>query len=287
MLPRIRAATRAPTPEERLADLIELHAERPGITEATLGAATTAEGRTGYEVLAGALPEGVRRVVELGCGNGPLLAAVLRARPAITSLVGVDACAADLERARARLPDPRLDLRCERADRLSLADGSADAVVAHHALYLFEPVEGVLAEVARVLASGGVLACVTWSFEAERHEPFARMVSAMGALAKQDVPHFTGWGDRRHFDRAAFEALLDAAGFETPMAIEEHALVMREPAAQIVARLAGFFYTVELMRDETRAELRATWTRMLAETIDAEGNATLVFPFALFRAQRR
>jgi hypothetical protein len=50
LLARSRNAERPPTPDERLEDLLELHAARPGVTEATLGSFTTAEGMTSVQV---------------------------------------------------------------------------------------------------------------------------------------------------------------------------------------------------------------------------------------------
>lgn len=224
-----------------------------------------------------------RVVLDLGCGNGPLLDAVARARPQVARLVGVDACAADLALALARLPAGRADLRCERAQALSLADASIDAALSHHAFYLFDPLEPAVAEVARVLRPGGLFACVTWSFAADRFEPFAAIMTAMAAATARDRPAFRGWCDRRNFDRAELEALLVAGGFAAPLEVEEHALVIEEPAEALADRLLRFFYSVDLQREETRAELRAAWLRLLAPTQGAAGNARLLFPFALTR----
>jgi SAM-dependent methyltransferase len=287
LLPRVRAATTIPTADERLADLIELHTARPGVTEATLGAWTMADGRTGYELCADAVPEDARRVLDLGCGNGPLLAAIARARPGVTTLAGVDACASEIAIAEARLPADRADLRCERADRISFEDGSMDVVVSHHALYLFEPVPRVLAEVARVLRPGGLLTTVAWTYERGDVEPFASMMRVMGELTARDAPSFRGWADRRHFDRAAIEALLVEAGFAPPLVTEEHELVIEEPAEAIADRLMRFLYSVDVQQAETRAELRAAWIELLAATRGASGRATLAFPFALTRLCKR
>jgi SAM-dependent methyltransferase len=273
MLSRTRSAA-APSAEDRLRDLLDLHAARPGVTEATLGAATLADGRTGYALLAGEVPEGAPRVLELGCGNGPLLAAVRRARPG-AMLAGIDACAADLALARARAPDA--ELRADRGDALSFTDASFDVVLSHHAFYLFDPMDACLAEVARVLRPGGLFGCVTWTFSSGDAEPFASLMRLLGDLAAREVPSFRGWADRRHFDRAALRAALHAAGFG-PLEVEEHALVLDEPPAAIADRLLGFFYTVDLLPEATRAELRAGWIELL--------RGPLHFPFALTRAVR-
>jgi len=290
LLSRTRGAARASTAEERLADLLELHAERPGITEATLGVCTTAAGFTGYQVLADEVPEGARAVLDLGCGNGPVLAAVARARPAVERLAGADLCPSDLALARARLPEGRADLRCEAAQRLSFEDASMDAVLSHHAFYLFDPIEPAIAEVARVLRPGGLFAVVTWSFTAERIELFARLMDVLGTLTRRDSPNFTGWADRRNFQRPVFESLLAAGGLAPPLDVVEHTLELVEPAAQIARRLAAFFYSADLQTEATRAELLTEWTRLLDEARRGETRdddlARLSFPFSVARIRK-
>lgn len=284
LFPRIRGASRRPDPEERLADILELHVARPGITEATLGRCRTASGRTGYELLAGALPEDVATVVELGCGNGPLLDAILRLRPGVRRAIGIDLCEPELARARARLPRDRVELVRARMESTGLGTGCADAAVSHHALYLCDPIDAALAEVGRILRPGGLLASVTWTFDVGRARGFLPLLRVLGELTRRDVPHFAGWGDPRGFDRTTLEPLLAAAGFRGSLRVEEHDLDLRGTPDDIADVLAGFLYSAELLRDETRAELRAAWTRLLRSPGGEESH--LRFPFALYTVLR-
>jgi SAM-dependent methyltransferase len=275
---RIKQAGRAPTAEERLLDIVELHEARPGITEATLGAWKTSSGLTGYDLLVERVPPRARVVVELGAGNGPLLERLLRERPALERAIGVDLCAADLELARARL-DRRAELHRTRADRLPIAAGSADAVLTHHALYLFDPPEPAIREIARVLRPGGLFATAHWTFRKRSESLFWQMMDVMAARNRRDAPHFTGWADPRMLDRDELEALLASEGL-AGLEIEEHTLEIREPGELVCDRLMGFFYSVELQRPETRAELRREWLRILASS------DTLSFPFSIVSAVR-
>ena len=109
---RARWLDRAPKPDELLADLVDLHAARAGVTEATLGAFRDASGATGYDLLAAAVPSDATRVLDLGGGNGPLLEVLAARRPPFARIVGVDACAPEIERARARLGDRVEILAC-------------------------------------------------------------------------------------------------------------------------------------------------------------------------------
>jgi ubiquinone/menaquinone biosynthesis C-methylase UbiE len=107
-----------------------------------------------------ALPEPLGRVLDIGTGTGRLLELLApRARLA----VGLDASRAMLALARSRLARAGLgDASVRLADmyRLPFADGSFDLAVLQMVLHYAEEPAGVLAEAARVLASGGRLVVV-------------------------------------------------------------------------------------------------------------------------------
>jgi len=284
----MRGANRKPPPEDVLADLIEFHTARPGITEATLGVCTTAEGKTGYDLLVERLPAGARNVLDLGCGNGPLLERLAARTPRLERIYGVDLCASDLELARARVADERVVLLCEPGQALSLSDGTVDAVLSHHAFYLMDPVEPALAEIARVLRPGGVFAFVSFGPGHGPPEPLETMMQRFGELTQRDNPHFKGWGDRRVFSSEGLDALLfrSGVGFAGPLHVEPFVLELVEPSQALVARLMGFFYSVELEKAETREELREAWLTALASTAGVDGNARLEFPLTMVWVKR-
>jgi SAM-dependent methyltransferase len=95
-----------------------------------------------------------RRILDAGCGAGPL-AAVLRDRGAVVT--GLDSSAKMLELARARLGEDA-DVHLGDLDRpLPFADGAFDDVVACLVLHYLEDWTAPLAELRRVLAPGGRL----------------------------------------------------------------------------------------------------------------------------------
>ena len=95
-----------------------------------------------------------RRVLDAGCGSGPLFAA-LRDRGAIVT--GVDLSAGLLAQARRRL-GPDADLRvADLTGTLPFGDDSFDDVIASLVLHYFEDWGPTLAEMHRVLKSGGRL----------------------------------------------------------------------------------------------------------------------------------
>lgn len=95
-----------------------------------------------------------RRILDAGCGAGPL-AAGLRDRGAIVT--GIDVSARMLALARQRLGDDVALHLVDLTDRLPFADGAFDDVVASLVLHYLEDWEPALAEMRRVLRPGGRL----------------------------------------------------------------------------------------------------------------------------------
>ena len=95
-----------------------------------------------------------RRILDVGCGSGPLLAA-LRDRGAIVT--GIDKSAGMLELARRRLGDDADLLVAELGSPLPFPDGTFDDLTASLVLHYLEDWGPALAELRRVLKPGGRL----------------------------------------------------------------------------------------------------------------------------------
>jgi ubiquinone/menaquinone biosynthesis C-methylase UbiE len=95
-----------------------------------------------------------RRILDAGCGSGPL-AAALRDRGAVVT--GIDASAGMLALARQRLGDDAELHVADLSDRLPFADGAFDDVVASLVLHYLEDWGPTLAEMRRVIKPGGRL----------------------------------------------------------------------------------------------------------------------------------
>jgi ArsR family transcriptional regulator len=92
-------------------------------------------------------------VGDLGCGTGAVTAALA---PFVARVVAVDASAAMLQAARKRLQGVgNVDLRRGELEALPIDDGRLDAATAMLVLHHVPEPAGALAEVARVLKSGG------------------------------------------------------------------------------------------------------------------------------------
>lgn len=100
------------------------------------------------------------RLLDVGCGTGALMRAVLAGHPR-TSLTGVDISAEMLAVARRRLPSG-VDLHVAPAHAMPLPDDAFDIVVSTSAFHFFPSAARALAEMRRVLRPGGTLAITDW-----------------------------------------------------------------------------------------------------------------------------
>lgn len=136
-----------------------------------------------YERFAATLPAG--RILDLACGDGHL-----------TRLLGARAIGVDIS------PEPGPHVRA-RAQQLPFVDSAFDVVACHLAFMLFDDVECVVAELARVLRSGG-------SFHALLGGgPTAHGDDAFHAFAALLPRGGIAFGDPRSKSEAGWHALFD------------------------------------------------------------------------------
>ncbi|WP_399094700.1 class I SAM-dependent methyltransferase [Streptomyces sp. BBFR2] len=151
------------------------------------------------------------RLLDVGCGPGPVAAAALGRGAEVTA---VDASPEMATLAAAAVPG--LDVRVALLDALPFADGEFTAVTGNFVInHLGDPAAG-LAEAHRVLAPGGRAALTCWNQEAMRAlalfgEALAESGVPRPAEAPETAPFLAGYDAAER--PAAFLRLLDAAGF--------------------------------------------------------------------------
>ena len=94
-----------------------------------------------------------RRVLDIGCSSG-VITTLIAAAAGLT--VGIDVDEPALARARADADPPRLEFRRMSAVALDFPNDSFDVVVCNQMYYWLEDPSRLMAEIARVLAPGGV-----------------------------------------------------------------------------------------------------------------------------------
>lgn len=259
------------------------HAEHPTVTGDALAGGRGPGGRSSYEMLSDRV-SGRRRVLDLGCGDGVLLEVLARAedrRPA-----GVDLSPESLALARRRPALAGTALVQARAQELPFPDRAFDACVSHMALMLMGDADQVVAEAARVLAPGGVLACVVGggAVGGEAYELFGALLRSAVARAPagQRVPAL---GDRRTRSRAGLAGLLEPAGFGPPD-WETVPIDLGGPAEQVWSAVSGI-YDVGPLAPDTVAGLRAAFLTEAAALAGPGGRVPCGFLVHVATAGRR
>jgi SAM-dependent methyltransferase len=238
---------------EGSAFLREWHARYPGAASSAFGYGR-AEGGEGssYDLLVddAAAVEHLTTAVDLACGDGHLVELLARRLPT-GQIIGVDMAPEELDVARHRSLLENVRLINARAEALPLPDASADAVVCHMALMLFDDARSVVNELARVIRPGGVFAAVLGPAPGN-----SELVARFGALlreaeAAEQLPPLQV-GDRLTFAEDTLLAIF--ASDVWSVRLERFALRFDGTDDQIQATLLAM-YNVARLSDDGRAEL--------------------------------
>jgi SAM-dependent methyltransferase len=211
-----------------------------------------------------------RRVLDLGTGPGQVAAAAA-ARGA--EVVGVDAAPEMVALASVRHPG----IRFQRADarRLPLPDASMDAVVGNFVILHVGQPEEVVAEAARALAPGGVLALSTWDAP-QRCRLVGILIDALREIdlaAPAELPD--GPPFFRFADDGEFSRLLRGAGL-TEVRVGTLVFRHRVRTAAVLwqALIEGTVRSRALVLGQpetTRAAIRAAFERLAGAYATADG----------------
>jgi len=100
------------------------------------------------------------RVLDVGCGTGVLLASVVASTPGAT-LVGLDLCHEMLRVAQRRVPSGTVLVTAD-AESLPFGPGTFDVVVSNSSFHYWKAPARGMAEISRVLATGGRFVVTDW-----------------------------------------------------------------------------------------------------------------------------
>jgi SAM-dependent methyltransferase len=216
---------------------------------------------TPYRWLCRAVSAEAKRVLDVACGNG----AVARRLPD-HRVVGVDLSAAELANA------PRPVVRAD-ATQLPFGNESFDVVTCSMGLAVVQPLPVVLAEIARVLRPGGVLAATVPAVRPVRRTDLAVLTGLATRL--RTSPQFPGGSEL-----AGLRDELGAAGFDV---LESQ----RERYGYPVASAADADLLVRsLYLPETPRARRSAAAGWLAERAAAKGPFEVAIPIRRIVAMR-
>lgn len=230
------------------------------------------DGRSSYQFLADQIPD-ARRVLDLGCGDGSLLAVL--ARNGATGLAGIDLSDGELATAKSRPELAGADLRQGRAQKLPFEDNAFDTVVSHMALMLMADVEQVLAETARVLKPAGALAISVGLRPApgSGRALFLKLARPIFAASQQQGSAMPTLGDRRTRTREGMNELVTAAGFQAINWVEISPGADATPE-QVWQSTVDSYYDVALVDAQQLQRLR---DEFLSQAADLATNGLLAY----------
>lgn len=267
--------------------LRRFHDERPGLTTVAFGdlPMTMEDGRSfasSYDVLAREVPPGTLHVLDLACGDGPLLAALAARAQRGHTLTGIDMSPGELLAARRRV-GAGVTLLQARAQALPLADASVDIVLSHMALILMDDAPAALREAARVLCRGGVLAAVVGAGMA----PTPALTCYLDVLARH--PRAAQWTDVRFGDRG-FRSVggiagLLAPGFDDVQVQEMTATRHLAPDALWASMLD--MYDLHLLEEGARAQVRQQLLLAVEPHRAADGTLAWTSRLRFLRGRKR
>lgn len=264
--------------------LLDFHQRQPGVTAHAFGhlpAIVRGERlASSYAVLLQALPAGCAgTVLDIGCGNGHLLALLARAHPASRRL-GVDFSLGELRAAPAAAQGR---LVAARAQALPLRDASVDAVLSHMALMLMNDAPRVMQDIARVLVPGGVLGAVVGGPRPPSPAFDTYLAILRRHLAALPAPAPRLGDGLFHKDDTARDLL---APHFTGIAIDPVTLQERlapEAAWAGYERMYDLYFLTPPARDAIRQEYLAA----VRAHVEADGLLTIPLQLRCIRARRR
>jgi ubiquinone/menaquinone biosynthesis C-methylase UbiE len=154
------------------------------------------------------------RVLEVACGTGISTEHLWRQLPSGTRIVATDVSPAMLDYATLRRGDlPGVSFQQASAGALPFDDAHFDALVCQFGIMFFEDKSAALAEFARVLRPGGLLAFSVW--ESHDKTPIVGLSHrTIASFFASDPPGFLKLPFSYH-DTEAISALVADAGFQT------------------------------------------------------------------------
>jgi ubiquinone/menaquinone biosynthesis C-methylase UbiE len=243
-------------------------------------------GTTSFEALvtAAALrPQ--QTVLDLGCGEGPLLRYVRRCD---VRYIGVDFSAASLTAARQHFGTTDAEFVEADAGQMPLPDASCDVVLSHMALHIMQPVEPALVEVARVLKPNGTLHIflpAAWrmhsSAEARR---FHDVMTLFQQFKDVSTPMRVGTGKFATAQSISDTITTGFAGKAT-VSFTYADLVMHRPPTEALTPFM-WAYAFDLIHDEHKPEAVKTFLTKLIALKDGDGIVRLRRPMAIVSVRK-
>ena len=244
----VLGGTRA-TEEQYQAYYRAFHSENEAATEISLRGFRDEAGRDSYQRLADALqPAMLSSVLDVGCGNGPLLADIIERNPNIRAS-GIDLSEEEIARTKERLRDANIgELVVGDAAHMPFANASFAAVTSHMMLMLVPQLDPVLAEIRRVLADAGRFAFLV-PRRGDAVTTVTELLQQIPEWIREEHPDFTpvNPGDAQTWEAQALTAALHRAGFPQ-VNVDDFEVAQMADAGRVWEIVARRYYVGSLPR---------------------------------------
>ena len=266
------------------------------------------DGQSSYQLLAEkarVAAEATNRridVLDLACGDGYLIQECLhRLGERINTITGVDMSHDELAAGHSRLRTHEVRLYECLAQDLALPDESIDVALCHLAFMLMLPIEPVVQELARVLRPSGIFSAVLVSTSApaatEGHElaaPRALWTHAAAALREfwqTEYPRMQmegRVGDARAMTESGWSKLFrPELGYARYIEAREFDIVIEEDTPDGIWDFFEKSYSVALLDDEMKDQLRQRLIDVIVPHRDAHGTFEMAVPHRMFTVRKR
>lgn len=279
--------------------LLAYHALHPGGTPEVFAAGRTIEGDTCYGVLTrsvldgpvlnGPLLDGPGAgswpILDLGCGDGYLLAQLIERGVSADRLIGLDMSQDELRLAHRRRALADCALICARGQDIPLPDSSVGAVISHLAFMLMADLDAVVAEIVRVLTPGGAFATIIGGGPrlGTAFDLFLDELRPLYRAVAQPIPALVD--TRLRTDDGIRGLLGRERGFAGEPIIDDFYLNMDGDLQSVWTSLLGI-YEVHALDDADRARLRAGFENRVAAISRPDGSIPYGMAMRLIRCWR-
>jgi ubiquinone/menaquinone biosynthesis C-methylase UbiE len=204
------------------------------------------------------------RILETAAGTGVLTRALVSSLPETVSILATDLNQPMLDHASTQLPSTRVNWRKADAQHLPFPDGEFDAVVCQFGVMFFPDKPRAFSEAYRVLKPSGRFLFNVWD-RIEENEFAEVVVRSIATLFPDNPPKFLARTPHGHYDTAALEAQLRAAGFG---AVTTDIVTRESQAANALSVAIGYCQGTPM-----RNEIEAYDPDRLAEATEAAAAA--------------
>jgi SAM-dependent methyltransferase len=219
-------------------------------------------------------------VLDLGCGEGPLLRYLTRRD---VRYIGVDFSASSIAAARKQFGATDTEFVEADAGHMPLPDSSCDVVLSHMVLHIMNPVEPALLEVSRVLKPHGTFhVCIPayWRMNAsEAASRFQDVMNLFPQFKEVSIPTRVGTG-KFATEQSISDTITSGFSGQATVSFTDADLVIHRPPVEALNIFCGM-YPFDLIYDEHKPEAAKTFLAKLIALKDDDGIIRLRRPMAI------